>query len=61
MKYADKIGKVFQRLHSRSEFPGTGIGMASVKQIILRHGGTVTVHGEPNAGAVVEFSLWDQQ
>ena len=58
MKYAHKIGQVFQPLHDGSQFPGTGLGMATVQRIVLRHGGTVTVHGEPDVGAAMEFSLW---
>ncbi len=61
MKYAHKIGEVFQRLHDRSEFPGTGIGLASAKRIVQRHGGTVTTHGEIGVGARIEFSLWAQR
>jgi PAS domain S-box-containing protein len=59
MKYAHKIGQVFERLHDGSAFPGTGIGMAIVQLIVLRHGGTVTVHGDLDVGAAMEFSLWN--
>jgi len=58
MKYAHKIGQVFQPLHDGSQFAGTGLGMASVQRIVLRHGGTVIAHGEPDVGATMEFSLW---
>jgi PAS domain S-box-containing protein len=58
MRYAHKIGEVFERLHDSSEFPGTGIGMASVQRIVQRHGGTVAVHGEIGVGARMAFSLW---
>ncbi len=61
MKYADKIGQVFQRLHDGSEYPGTGIGMAGVQQVVLRHGGTLVVHGELEVGAAMEFSLWERR
>lgn len=61
MRYAHKIGQVFQRLHESSQFPGTGIGMATVQRIVHRHGGAVTVHGAPDAGATIEFSLWGRR
>jgi PAS domain S-box-containing protein len=60
MKYAHKIGMLFQRLHDGTEFPGTGIGMASVQRIVHRHGGTIDVRGELDAGASIGFSLWSE-
>jgi light-regulated signal transduction histidine kinase (bacteriophytochrome) len=57
LRYADRIFQMFQRLHERGRYEGSGIGLAIAKRIVERHGGSIWLESQPGAGTTFHFTL----